>query len=68
MPAYLITHAESRRGDILVEDDDLVLSLTEQWACLSDATGIVLAVPIAQVASVMRVDDKQDHEPAPQEG
>lgn len=68
MPAYLITHAESRRGDILVEDDDLVLSLTEQWVRLSDATGIVLAVPIAQVASVMRVDDKQDHEPAPQEG
>ncbi|MFD9150579.1 hypothetical protein [Streptomyces diastaticus] len=68
MPAYLITHAESRRGDILVEDDDLVLSLTEQWARLSDATGIVLAVPITQVASVMRVDDQKDHEPAPQEG
>ncbi|MFD5027005.1 hypothetical protein [Streptomyces sp. NPDC058373] len=66
MPAYLITHAESRRGDILIEADDLVLSLTEQWARLSDATGIVLAVPITQVASVMRVDDHQDHEPAPQ--
>lgn len=72
MPAYLITHAESRRGDVLVEADDLTLTLTERWARLTDTAGIVLAVPVEQVASVQRVDaeqgDPEEQESALHEG
>ncbi|WP_435246347.1 hypothetical protein [Streptomyces sp. NRRL F-5630] len=67
MPAYLITPAENRGGgDVLIEDDALVLTLTERWARFSDADGIVLALPVEQIASVQRVDEEQ-HEPAPRE-
>ncbi|KPC94969.1 hypothetical protein ADL27_11615 [Streptomyces sp. NRRL F-6602] len=66
MPAYLITPAENRGGEMLIEDDALVLTLTEQWARWSDADGIVLALPVEQIASIQRVDEGQQ-EPAPRE-
>ncbi|MFE0088771.1 hypothetical protein [Streptomyces sp. NPDC059016] len=66
MPAYLITHAESRRGDMLIEDPDLVLALTDNWARFNDQHGIVLAIPTERIASIQRVDEDQEQEPAPQ--
>ncbi|MCM8548898.1 hypothetical protein [Streptomyces sp. STCH 565 A] len=62
MPAYLITHTESRRGDVLIEDPHLTLTLTDRWARLSDQDGYVLAVPAEQVASITRID-QQDEKP-----
>lgn len=51
---------------MLIEDDALVLTLTERWARFSDADGIVLAIPVEQIASLQRVNEDQ-HEPAPRE-
>ncbi|MYR29868.1 MULTISPECIES: hypothetical protein [unclassified Streptomyces] len=68
MPTYLITPAENGGGDVLIEDDALVLTLTERWARFSDADGIVLALPVEQIASIQRVDEDEDQqEPAPRE-
>jgi hypothetical protein len=66
MPAYLITHAKNQRGDMLVEDTDLTLEIRDGWAILTDGQGIALALPTEQVASIQRVDEDQDQEPAPQ--
>ncbi|WP_330172961.1 hypothetical protein OG875_04780 [Streptomyces sp. NBC_01498] len=70
MPAYLITHAESRRGDMLIEDPNLTLTLEHGWAGFRDKLSleqgsVVLAIPAEQTASIQRVDDQ---EPAPHEG
>lgn len=64
MPAYLVTHTESQRGDMLIEDETLMLELDGTWARFTDQHGIVLALPVEHVASIQRVD--QDQEPAPQ--
>ncbi|MFF9631745.1 hypothetical protein [Streptomyces fradiae] len=66
MPAYLITHTETRRGDILIEDEHLTLDIRDGWAILTDLHGIALAIPAEHVAAVQRVDEDQD-EPAPTE-
>ncbi|MFJ6073695.1 hypothetical protein ACIQFU_23110 [Streptomyces sp. NPDC093065] len=60
MPAYLVTHSETRRGDVLVEDPHLTLTLTDRWAQLSDQDGIVLALPVEQIASITRIDQQDD--------
>lgn len=67
MPAYLVAHAKSHRGDMLIEDQHLTLNLAPGWVAFSDQTGIVLALPAEQVASIQRVDGPQDQEPAPEE-
>lgn len=67
MPKFLIVHPrEQRRDDALVEGDDLALRFEGGWAVLSDGQGVCLAIPSGQGASIQRVDDPQDHEPAPQ--
>ena len=66
MPAYLVSHTKAQRGDALVEDPELTLQVRDGWAILTDAQGIAYAVPTEQVASIERVDDTQDQEPAPQ--
>lgn len=65
MPAYLVTHAKSQRGDMLVEDPALKLEIRDGWAVLTDGQGIALAIPTEHVASIQRVDEPQ--EPAPEE-
>lgn len=64
MPAYLITHAEGRRGDMLVEDPTLTVDIRDGWAVLTDQHGIAIALPAGQIASIQRIDEEQ---PAPQE-
>lgn len=67
MPAYLIIHPhEQRRDDVLVEDPRLTLGFTNGWAILRDASGICYAIPADAGAHIQRVDEPQDHEPAPQ--
>lgn len=66
MPAYLITHAKNQRGDILVEDPELTLTFSGDWAIFSDGQGPSLAIPAEQGMSIQRVDEDQDQEPAPQ--
>jgi hypothetical protein len=68
VPAYLITHAENRRGDMLVEDAELTLTFSGNWAIFSDSHGPSFAIPAEQAASIQRVDEPQDLEPAPQRG
>lgn len=64
MPAYLIRHpAGKQREDVLVQDSNLTLAFRSGWAIFSDASGICLAVPAEQGASIQRVDDKES-EPA----
>lgn len=65
-PAYLITHAKSQRGDILVEDPTLTLDIRDGWAIFTDHQGVALALPAEQVACIQRVDEGQDQKPAPQ--
>ncbi|GGU62821.1 hypothetical protein [Streptomyces lavendofoliae] len=66
MPAYLIRHpAQHSREDILIEDPHLTLHFDAGWAILTDADGICLAIPSGQGAHIQRVDEDQDHEPAP---
>jgi hypothetical protein len=66
MPAYLIHHPGGQHGDILVEDDHLTLTFSGNWAIFSDIGGPTLAIPAEQSASIQRVDEPQDHGPAPQ--
>lgn len=71
MPAYRITHAENKRGDMLIEDPALRLAFEAGWVVFRDKISfeqgsVVLALPAEQVASVQRVDEPQEHEPAPQ--
>jgi hypothetical protein len=70
VPAYLIVHPrEQRREDVLIEGDDLTLTVVDGWAVFSDHAGICLAIPAGLGAQVQRVDEPQDPgppEPAPQ--
>lgn len=66
MPGYLIVHPrDQRKDDVLVEGDDLSLAFEGGWAVLSDSQGVCLAIPSGQGASIQRVDEPQDQEPAP---
>lgn len=68
MPAYLIVHPrDQRRDDVLIEDPALTLQFEAGWAILADSTGICLAIPSGQGASIQRVDEPEDtgQEPAP---
>ena len=80
MPAYLIVHAERRGDDTVIEDDQLTVEFGEAWVLFQTQEPpegravygeqrVVLAVPVAQVLRVERVDEGQDPEalePAPQ--
>jgi hypothetical protein len=69
VPAYLIVHPrEQRREDVLIEGDDLTLTVTDGWALFTDQHGICLAIPAGLGAQVQRVDEPHDPahlEPAP---
>ncbi|WP_406325182.1 hypothetical protein [Streptomyces niveus] len=64
MPAYLISHDKGARGDILIEDPELTLTFSGDWAIFSDAQGPHLAIPAEQGVSIQRVDEDQDAKPA----
>ncbi|MFD7109166.1 hypothetical protein ACFWAF_03115 [Streptomyces microflavus] len=66
MPAYLIRHPGNARDDILIEDTPLTLTFTGNWAVFTDTNGTCLAIPAEAGAHIERVDQPQDHEPAPQ--
>lgn len=66
MPAYLITHAKNQRADILIEDPDLTLTFSGDWAIFSDAQGPSLAIPAEQGMSIQRMDEPHEQEPASQ--
>lgn len=66
MPAYLIRHPGKQRDDILVEDPALTLTFDSGWAIFTDTDGTCLAIPGEAGAHIERVDEPQDHEPAPQ--
>lgn len=65
MARYLIRHPGKQSDDILIEDPTLALDFHGNWAVFSDKEGIYLALP-ANEAQIERVDEAQDHEPAPQ--
>ncbi|WP_406501955.1 hypothetical protein OHA04_37590 [Streptomyces sp. NBC_01590] len=56
MPRYLITYPKGQGEDILVEDENLELSLAHGWAVLDDQHGVCLAVPSHAGATITRVD------------
>jgi hypothetical protein len=64
MPAYLISHDKGARGDILIEDPELTLTFSGDWAIFGDAQGPSLAIPAEQGVSIQRVDKDQDAKPA----
>ncbi|MGW4834773.1 hypothetical protein [Streptomyces globisporus] len=66
MARYLIRHPGKARDDILIEDNPLTLTFTGGWAIFTDADGTCLAIPAEAGAHIERVDEPQDHEPAPQ--
>lgn len=76
MPAYLIKHKRGPSGDAIIEDPDLTLAFSGDWAIFSDADGPTLALTTDQAASIQRIDpddtgQEQDDTtakgPAPQE-
>ncbi|WP_330449790.1 hypothetical protein [Streptomyces anulatus] len=66
MPAFLIRHPGKASDDILVEDPALTLHFEHGWAVFTDTAGTCLAIPAEAGAHIERVDEPQDHEPAPQ--
>jgi len=61
MPAYLIVNPrEQRKGDALIEGDDLTLSFEHGWAVISDTSGPCYAIPSGQGAHIQRVDEDQE--------
>jgi hypothetical protein len=70
VPAYLIVHPREQRkdgskDDVLIEGDDLTLTVVDGWAVFSDHAGICLAIPAGLGAQIQRVDEPQDTEPEP---
>lgn len=57
---YLITHPKGKGEDILVEDPDLTLTITDGWAVLADPHGPCLAIPAHAGATITRIDEPQD--------
>lgn len=80
MPAYLIVHAERHGDDTVIEDPQLTVEFGDTWILFQTQTPaegrrldgeqqVVLAVPVAKVLRVERVDEDHDplhEEPAPQ--
>lgn len=61
MPAYLVIHPRGqKKDDVLIEDDDVTLTIQGSWAVLSDSDGICLAIPSGQGASIQRVDQQPE--------
>lgn len=61
MPAYLVIHPRGqKRDDVLVEGDDITLTIQGSWAVLTDSNGICLAIPSGQGASIQRVDQQPE--------
>ena len=61
MPAYLVIHAESRRDDTLIEDDNLTVEFTDGWVLFKDRdlikdNRVAVAIPAMQVARIQRID------------
>lgn len=59
MPSYLVVHPRGqRKDDVLVEGDDVTLTIQGSWAILTDSNGICLAIPSGQGASIQRIDEE----------
>ena len=63
MPAYLVQHRNGQRGDMLIEDPNLTLTFSGNWAVFTDGNGTYLAIPAEQAASIQRIDPDQDGQP-----
>lgn len=62
MPRYLIAHAAGPSGNVYIDEPDLALELTDQWALFTTPVGLALAIPIQHIAYIQR-DDEQDKQP-----
>ncbi|MFD7861858.1 hypothetical protein [Streptomyces sp. NPDC059783] len=62
MPAYVISPADTKQGDVCIDDPELKLDLGPHWAVLSTPDGIAYAMPTAQVAAIQRLDDEPHEE------
>jgi hypothetical protein len=63
MPAYLVQHRNGQRGDMLIEDPNLTLTFSGNWAIFADSNGTYLAIPADQAATIQRIDPDQDGQP-----
>jgi hypothetical protein len=67
MPAYLVIHAESRREDTLIEDENLTVEFIDGWVLFKDRdlikdNRVAVAIPATQVARIQRIDQRpEDH-------
>lgn len=66
MPAYLVQHRNGQRGDILIEDPNLTLTFSGNWAIFTDNNGPYLAIPAEQAAGIQRVDPEDPKQPEDQ--
>jgi hypothetical protein len=55
----LIRPADSKQGEVLVEDPGLKLDVGPHWALLSTPEGIAYAIPTTQVGAIQRVDEQE---------
>ncbi|KOU62051.1 hypothetical protein ADK57_25800 [Streptomyces sp. MMG1533] len=61
MPAYLVIHPRGqKRDDVLIEGDDITLTIQGSWAVLADTEGVCLAIPSGQGASIQRIDPPEE--------
>lgn len=69
MPAYIVQHPKGQRGDMLIEDPNLTLTFSGNWAIFADSNGTYLAIPAEQAASIQRIDadsaGQTEDKPAP---
>lgn len=50
-------------GDVIIEDPQLTLDLSADWATFNDDRGLALAVPRARVRSIQRLDEPPEMQP-----
>jgi hypothetical protein len=65
MPAYLVIHAESRREDTLIEDENLTVEFIDGWVLFKDRdlikdNRVAVAIPATQVARIQRIDQRPE--------
>ncbi|MCX5202478.1 hypothetical protein OG897_13600 [Streptomyces sp. NBC_00237] len=57
MTRYLITYPKGQGEDVLVEDEQLELTIAQGWAVLTDQHGACVALPSHAGATITRIDE-----------
>lgn len=62
MPRYLVNYPKGKGEDILIEDDQLSLTIQGEWVMLTDQHGPCLVIPAHAGATITRIDEPEDEQ------